>query len=214
MNKIKKVLIFATFVTMLTCLLCMALNAETYRGTFKDLTENQSCTHVYDSGRLVVSEDRQSAYVNYTCALCSDVRKENYTGYYLDGDMMYRFADGGNQGMLTNTFVIVNGNVYYVVNNNIVKNRCTIDGKTYDFGNDGILRDDAETDSRTDNSTADTGNVDTDATVATEAADAKVDPSDTGGFDASIIIIAIFVTITVAAFAVVALIFLKNKQRD
>ena len=54
MRKLKRILIFAAFVAALTCLLCMALNAETYSGTCGAEGDNLTWTLDTDTGVLKI----------------------------------------------------------------------------------------------------------------------------------------------------------------
>mgnify|MGYP001151165406 CR=1 FL=1 len=65
--------------------------AEKYNRTFVDMEE--ACAHEMQ-GRVIISNDKQTAYTKYTCSKCSYNYKENYTGIIKVEDKTYGFIDG------------------------------------------------------------------------------------------------------------------------
>ncbi len=99
--------------------------------------------HVSDGsndGIPTISVDGNTATVEIVCSTCNSKVQSPYSGTYLDGENAYSFKDGKRQ-KLSDGFLTYKGNTYYIVSNIIIKNYYIIDGKVYDFGNNGILVD-------------------------------------------------------------------------
>lgn len=100
-------------------------------------------THDCDEQKfsIVIKNDGSSAVKRMPCQKCSAYSEVPYCGYYVSGTSAYKFGEDGRRENLTNVFIEFKGDTYYVVNNVIVKNYYIIDGKVYNFGNDGKKRD-------------------------------------------------------------------------
>ena len=100
-------------------------------------------THDYDeqNASIIIENDGSSAVKRTHCKKCSAYSEIPYSGYYVSGMSAYKFDEDGRRENLTNVFIEFAGNTYYVVNNVIVTNYYIIDGKVYDFGDDGKKRD-------------------------------------------------------------------------
>lgn len=99
--------------------------------------------HVSDGsndGIPTISANGNTATVEIVCSTCNSKVQIPYSGTYLDGENAYSFKDGKRQ-KLSDGFFTYKGNTYYIVSNIIIKNYYIIDGKVYDFGNNGILVD-------------------------------------------------------------------------
>ena len=66
MKKLKKVLIFAAIVAALTCLLCVALNAETVSGTCGAEGDGSNLTWALDTETGVLKIEGKGAMAKYT----------------------------------------------------------------------------------------------------------------------------------------------------
>ena len=100
-------------------------------------------THDCDEQKfsIVIKNDGSSAVKRMPCQKCSAYSEVPYCGYYVSGTSAYKFGKDGRRENLTNVFIEFKGDTYYVVNNVIVKNYYIIDGKVYNFGDDGKKRD-------------------------------------------------------------------------
>ncbi len=96
--------------------------------------------HVLDNDVPTISEDGDTATISGTCSVCGNQAEIEYSGAYLDGEDAYSFKDGKRQ-YISDEFLTYKGNTYYIVSDKIVKNYYIIDGKVYNFGNDGIMVD-------------------------------------------------------------------------
>lgn len=68
MRKLKRILIFAAFVAALTCLLCMALNAETYSGTCGAEGDGSNLTWTLDTETGVLKIEGKGAMAEFGSA--------------------------------------------------------------------------------------------------------------------------------------------------
>ncbi len=102
--------------------------------------------HNYSTSDIVFLDNGNKAVTRYNCSNCNNYKDEAYTGYYLLNDEAYEFDNSGNRVTLNKSFIEVNNNIYYIINNIIVKNYYIVDGIIYDFGNNGIKQDTVLTD--------------------------------------------------------------------
>ncbi len=108
---------------------------DKYKNNYVDALE-----HNYNISSIVLLDDGNKAVTRHNCSNCTNYKDEIYSGYYLLNDIAYEFDNLGNRVTLNESFIEVNGNTYYIINNTIIKNYCIIDGTIYDFGNDGIKK--------------------------------------------------------------------------
>ncbi len=102
--------------------------------------------HNHSTSNIVLLDEGNKAVTRYYCSNCTSYKDEIYSGYYLLNDIAYEFDNSGNRINLNESFIEVNGNTYYIINNTIIKNYYIIDGTIYDFGSDGIKQETVLTD--------------------------------------------------------------------
>ena len=98
--------------------------------------------HSYDevNVEIVVAADGSAAERHAACS-CGDIKTTPYEGTYVRGDEAFEFDADGKRVPRADGFLQYAGNTYYIINNIIVKNYFIIDGKVYDFGEDGVRKD-------------------------------------------------------------------------
>ena len=91
--------------------------AEKYNRTFVDMAEG--CEHEIQS-KLVISDDKQTAYTKYTCSKCGYNYKGNYTGTVINEDGIYRFIDG-KRSVIEDELIEIDGRICRIVNDCIAE---------------------------------------------------------------------------------------------
>ncbi len=96
--------------------------------------------HAFDAAKVLISEDETSAVLQIDCHICGTFENVPYCGYYLSGRTAYQFDANGQRVDIVKSFVEIEGNTYYVINNLVVINYYVIDDTVYDFGEDGAMK--------------------------------------------------------------------------